>query len=121
MPDVRLPLSGNVSQTINPWTWMFNPVGSQIGLMNVTVDLGSSADPETEQQMLKDVGSYGRQLGRIGDALLVLINHVRLDDLTATEREAITALRDQLGHVQETKARIAGRRGRDGGKSRAKG
>jgi hypothetical protein len=28
MPDFKLPLSGDVSQTINPWTVLFNPVGS---------------------------------------------------------------------------------------------
>jgi hypothetical protein len=109
MPDVRLPLSGNVSQTINPWTWMFNPVGSQTGLINV--DVGSSADPELEQTMLKDVGSYGRQLGRIGDALLVLLNHVHLDELTPAEEEAIAALRAQLKSVNDTKARVAKVRG----------
>jgi hypothetical protein len=61
--------------------------------------------------MLKDVGSYGRQLGRIGDALLVLLNHVRLDDLTPVEHAAITALRDQLTGVGDTKARLAKVRG----------
>jgi hypothetical protein len=110
MPDVRLPLSGNVTQTINPWTWMFAPAGSQVGLINV--DVGSSSDPEMEQTMLKDVGSYGRQLGRIGDALLVLLNHVRLDDLTPVEHAAIAALRDQLESVSETKSRLGKRRGK---------
>jgi hypothetical protein len=110
MPEVRLPLSGNVTQTINPWTWMFAPVGSQVGLINV--DVGSSSDPEMEQAMLKDVGSYGRQLGRIGDALLVLLNHVRLDDLTPVEHAAIAALRDQLKSVDETKARLGKLRGK---------
>jgi hypothetical protein len=110
MPDVRLPLSGNVTQTINPWTWMFAPVGSQVGLINV--DVGSSADPEMEQAMLKDVGSYGRQLGRIGDVLLVLLKHVRLEDLTGAEQAAISALRDQLKSVDETKTRLTKRRGK---------
>jgi hypothetical protein len=110
MPDVRLPLSGNVTQTINPWTWMFAPVGSQVGLINV--DVGSSADPEMEQAMLKDVGSYGRQLGRIGDVLLVLLKHVRLEDLTPTEHAAISALRDQLKSVDDTKTRLTKLRGK---------
>lgn len=33
MPDFKLPLSGNVSQTINPWTGLFNPVQRQLGLI----------------------------------------------------------------------------------------
>ncbi len=34
MPDVNLPLSGNVSQTINPWTACLTAAGSQFGLIN---------------------------------------------------------------------------------------
>jgi hypothetical protein len=103
MPDLRLPLSGNVTQTINPWTWFFNPVGSQVGFVNV--NLGSSGDPALEQQLLEDVGSYGRQIGRIGDALRVLINHVPLENLNAQERAALDALRDQLDTVDRVKSK----------------
>jgi len=60
-PDFRFPLSGNVDQTINPWTWFFRGI-NQFGLINI--NLGSSADPDLEQQILEDVGSYGRQIGR---------------------------------------------------------
>jgi hypothetical protein len=70
MPDFKLPLSGNVTQTINPWTPFFNPVGSQIGLVNI--NLGNSSNPEIEEQVLSDVASYGKQLGRIEDVLAVL-------------------------------------------------
>ena len=103
MPDFRLPLSGNVTQTINPWTWFFNPVGNQVSL--VSVNLGSSGDPDTEQQILDDVGSYGRQIGRIGDALRVLIAHVPLENLSDHERAAIDALAAQLDAVDKTKAK----------------
>jgi hypothetical protein len=102
MPDLRLPLSGNVTQTINPWTWFFNPVGNQVSL--VTVNLGSSGDPDKEQQIIEDVGSYGRQIGRIGDALRVLIAHVPLENLNAQESSAIDALRKQLDAVDGAKA-----------------
>src|SRR5208282_6154236 len=87
MPDVRLPFSGNVTQSINPWTWSFSPMGSQFGLINVNV--GQSSDPDTELQILEDVGSYGRQIGRIGDALAVLLKHVRLEKLNAEEKAPI--------------------------------
>ena len=58
MPIFRLPLSGNVTQTINPWTWFFNPVGSQVGLVNI--ELGQSAKPAVEEEVLTDVASYGK-------------------------------------------------------------
>src|SRR5215472_14179190 len=73
MPIFRFPLSGNVTQTINPWTWFFNPVGSQVGLVNI--ELGQSSNPAIEEEVLSDVASYGKQLGRIEDALIVLVAH----------------------------------------------
>jgi hypothetical protein len=88
MPIFRLPLSGNVTQSINPWTWFFNPVGSQVGLINI--DLGQSSNPAIEEEVLTDVASYGKQLGRIEDALLVLLAHFRSErPLTAKEEAAI--------------------------------
>ena len=54
--------------------------------------------------MLDEVGSYGKQLGCIGDALAVLIKHVKLDELEPAERDAITKLRFQLEAVERIKA-----------------
>ena len=95
MPEFRLPLSGNVTQTINPWNWVFNPV--------FNVSLGTSSDPEAEQRILEDVGSYGKQLGRIGDALRVLLAHVKLQGLGEAERDAIAQLVQQLDGVDRAK------------------
>jgi arsenate reductase (glutaredoxin) len=50
-------------QAINPWT--FANQGAQLGFVNI--NLGHTAHPEIEQKVLDEVGSYGRQLGRIGD------------------------------------------------------
>ena len=111
MSDLRLPLSGAVTQTINPWTWLFSSVGSQYGLVNI--NLGNAGDPALEQRILADVGTYGRQIGRIGDALRVLLDHVALDGLTPAEQDAIGALRRQLDDVDRVKSKhgAARRRG----------
>jgi hypothetical protein len=109
MPAFRLPLSGNVAQSIspttsiNPWTMLFNPMNSLFGLINV--NLGSSGDTQTEQAILEDVGSYGRQLGRIGDALRVLIDQLPADKLDPKQKGAIDALRLQLDEVDREKAK----------------
>jgi hypothetical protein len=104
MPAFRLPLSGNVTQSINPWTMLFNPVGSQVGLVNI--ELGQSSQPEVEQQVLEDVGSYGRQIGRIEDALIVLLDHFNPGrPLTAQEQQAIGDLREVVSQVQKIKQR----------------
>jgi hypothetical protein len=104
MPAFRLPLSGNVTQSINPWTWFFNPVGSQVGLVNI--ELGQSSNPAIEEEVLSDVASYGKQLGRIEDALLVLLAHFRPDrPLTADEDAAIAALKAMIDEIAAVKAK----------------
>jgi hypothetical protein len=107
MPVFRLPLSGNVTQTINPWTWTFNPVGSQVGLVNI--ELGQSSDPAAEEEILSDVASYGKQLGRIEDALSVLLEHFRPErKLTAKEQAAI----DDFKEITEAVAAVKAKHGR---------
>jgi len=104
VPDFKMPLSGDVTQAINPWTLMFNPVGSQFGLFNI--NLGTSSDPAVESQVLSDVASYGRQLGRIGDALLVLLAHFDPKvELTETEAAAIRDVRSMLNSIADVKQR----------------
>lgn len=88
-------------QAINPWT--FYQQGAQFGFINI--DLGQTPHPEIEQRVLDEVGSYGRQLGRIGDALEVLLDHVKLGDLTKDEEDALTVLRGQLAEVRQVKRR----------------
>jgi hypothetical protein len=104
MPDFKLPLSGDVTQTINPVSMFFNPVGSQIGLINI--NLGTSSEPKIENQVLSDVASYGKQLGRIGDALVVLLRHFQpVGELTKEEKEAIRDLKSMLNSIAEVKER----------------
>src|SRR6478609_10359167 len=88
-------------QAINPWS--FYQQGAQFGLVNI--ELGQTPRPDIEQAILEKVGSYGRQLGRIGDALEVLLDHVKLKDLTADERDAIAILQGQLAEVRSVKAK----------------
>jgi hypothetical protein len=101
MPNVRLPLSGDVTQAINPWNWMLSSVGSQFGFVNI--NLGKSADPQLERQILEEVGSYGRQLGRLGDMLGVLLKHVRLADLSDDDKKKIWAFESQLTEIERLK------------------
>ena len=105
MPALRLPLSGDVTQSINPWTWFFRTVGSQLGLVNI--NLGRSSDPDLEQEILDDVGTYGKQLGQIGDALRVLLKYNTPERLEPDERRALNALQCQLDEIDRLKARRA--------------
>lgn len=99
MPYFKLPLSGDVVQAINPWNWFSQ--GGQFGLVNI--NLGKSADPDLEQRILDDVGSYGRQIGRIGEVLEVLLDHVKLDRMNAKERTVVEDFRLQIAQVKRLK------------------
>jgi hypothetical protein len=106
MAILRMPLSGDVVQSINPFTAFFSPIGSQFGVINI--NLGRSSDPGTEQEILSDVGTYGRQIGRIGDALLVLLAHFHPETpLTPDETAAINALKKMLDEVADVKQKHA--------------
>ena len=83
-------------QSILPWFQ-----GAQFGLFNVI--LGSTRSPDLEQTILDDVGSYGRQLGRIGDALKVILDHLPVEKLSPEEQEAITVCRAQLIEIDKIK------------------
>lgn len=105
MPSLRLPLSGDVMQAINPWSDMFKAFGSQFGLINI--NLGRSTAPEVEQEILEEVGSYGRQLGRMGEALAVLIEKLepKLGELTKEEELALDAFKVMQAEVESIKSR----------------
>jgi hypothetical protein len=87
-------------QAINPWA--FNQQGAQFGFINI--DLGSTAEADLERNILDKVGSYGKQLGRIGDALDVILKHVKLGDLTPDEQDALYILKGQIAEVRQAKA-----------------
>ena len=107
MPDVNLPLSGAVTQTIEPWTSWFSAFGSQIGLINV--NLGTSSDPNIEKAAIAKVASYGKQLGRIEDALVVLLKHFRPNEpLSQKDDRAIRALQRMVEEIDDLKLRAGG-------------
>jgi hypothetical protein len=99
MPVFKLPLSGDVVQSINPFTAFMT--GGQFGLVNI--NMGQSSEPDVEADVLSDVASYGKQLGRIGDALIVLLGHIH--PRNAQEQEAIDALYEMLEQIAKAKER----------------
>lgn len=80
----------------------------QFHLFNV--NLGSSSNPAVEQTVLRDVGSYGRQIGRLGETLELLVRKSGLlerDDLTAQERDVLQVFLGDVAKVRQIKAATA--------------
>ena len=92
---LKYPLSGAVNQAFDFMNSWFRAVGSQVGLVNITV--GSTANPEAEKEILEDVGTYGRQLGRLGDALRVLVDQVDQSKLSPEKKKAIGDILNTFG------------------------
>ena len=97
-----------VTQSILPWTFNFNAFGAAAPM---TVALGTSRDARLERAIVDAAGSYGRQLGRLGEALGVVLDDLdrlrasgHLPELDKRSRKAIKAFRAQLETVQGIKA-----------------
>lgn len=90
--DVHLPLSGNVTQSIFP----------------LTINVGRSGSQDTEKEALS-LASYGRQLGRIGDVLAILLDRTTLDGLSDEDKDAIADLRCMLRQIAKVRRKKAGK------------
>ena len=104
MANNYLPLSGAVTQAFEAWVSLFSAFGSQFGLINVNV--GASSNPNTEREIVSRTASYGKQLGRIGDAIAVLLKHLPTElELAPEEQRAITDLKAMLTTCAKVKER----------------
>jgi hypothetical protein len=92
MEYVYMPLQlapSSLSQPILP-NWSFN-------LLNV--NLGASSNAALEQAALQKVGSYGKQIGHLAEALEVVIGKLQLLESKGLTREEKDTLRVFLGDV----------------------
>src|SRR4051812_26978140 len=95
------PFSGGVAQNILPWNWFANFTGNRFSWF--TVNLGRSSAPEVEADILENVGSYGRQLGRISDVLEVLVDRLPRESLNETECAAVEDFSAQMREIKRIK------------------
>jgi hypothetical protein len=92
MEYVYMPLQlapSSLNQPILP-NWSFN-------LLNV--NLGVSSNAGLEQAALQKVGSYGKQIGHLAEALEVVIGKLQLLESKGLTREEKDTLRVFLGDV----------------------
>lgn len=96
MEEVLLPLQfapSNLNQPILP-NWSFNLF---------SVNLGASSDSTVEHEVLQKVGSYGKQIGHMAEALEVVIKRLRLLEAKDLPREELDVLQVFLGDVSATR------------------
>lgn len=99
MDYVYMPLQWAPSQLNQPIlpNWSFN-------LLNV--NLGTSSNAAVEQQALDKVGSYGKQIGHLAEALEVVIRQLSLlerAELSQSEKDALTVFLGDVAAVRRLK------------------
>lgn len=92
MQSVFMPLQlapSNLTQPILP-NWSFH-------LFNV--NLGASSNAAVEQEALEKVGSYGRQIGHLAEALELIVGRLKLLESKELSQEEKDVLQVFLGDV----------------------
>jgi hypothetical protein len=103
METVYLPLQmapTNLNQPILP-NWSFN-------LFNV--NMGASTNAAIEQEALQTVGSYGKQMGHMAEALEVIIGKLHLlesKDLSRSDKDALRVFLGDVAAVRKIKDSLA--------------
>jgi hypothetical protein len=84
---------GDASDTFKPqveWNWpLSGAVSVPVTPSGITINLGGSGNPPLEQDMLEHVGSYGRQIGWLCDALEVILEKLDRFALTEADEKAL--------------------------------
>jgi hypothetical protein len=99
MQNVYLPLQlapGSLNQPILP-NWSFN-------LFNV--NLGASSKAAVEHETLQTVGSYGKQIGHLAEALELVIGKLKLldsHDLSQSEKDTLRVFLGDVSAVRKIK------------------
>lgn len=79
----------SLTQPILP-NWSFNLF---------SVNLGATSNAGIEQEVLQNVGSYGKQIGHLSEALEVVIKRLKMLDAAELSRDDRDALQVFLGDV----------------------
>lgn len=84
-PVVHWPLSGSVTQDISPSL------------------LIRSRDIDTEMRVLREVASYGRQIGKLSEVLLALVDALPQAKLAPDDQRKLRELRLMVENVERIK------------------
>jgi hypothetical protein len=91
----------NLAQMINPLYWLNSGTG-QIGLVNISGT--ASAKPELEANIVENVATYGRQLGRISDVVEAILSQSHPEKWPPPQREAVSQFREMTAKIAAVKA-----------------
>ncbi len=85
--------------------FMIDPVTNWSRFFNFTIN-NNYDDHEIEEYVLRRVGSYGKQIGKMMDVIEILLDALpqdRLDNLTEQQKRKIRALQVLYHNVEDAK------------------
>jgi len=85
----------------NPVTSWLNGAMSQIGFINISSM--SSGDRELEKSIIHEVAGYGRQLGRITEALQAVCSHLEYTNWGSNDQQAVKDFTGMARDIQAQK------------------
>jgi hypothetical protein len=80
-------------------TTLNQPILPNWGFSLFSVNLGASSNPANEYEVLQNVGSYGKQLGHLAEALELVIKQLNLLDAKDLSQNELDVLQVFLGDV----------------------
>lgn len=88
------PLSGDVNQ---PWSWLYQ-------FFPITINEMKTDDPALEKKIVYEAASYGKQLGKMMEAVEVLAKHCEMGELNSDEAKVL----ENFGKMADKIAAIKG-------------
>jgi hypothetical protein len=105
MQQVTVPLTWQLAPTS-----LTQPILSNLSFQLFNVQLGSSSNPAIEQKALDQVGSYGRQIGHLAEALELIVKKAKLlesKELTPQEKDVLQVFLGDVSTVRQIKASLS--------------
>lgn len=90
---------------LNPIFKYWTTSSGQYGLVNIR--FGASSDAKTEQDIVENVAGYGKQIGRVLDAVVFLTKHLGEKDTSLLSDKTIKDLMDLNTDIQARKSMTA--------------
>lgn len=85
---------------------LYQPIWSNWSINLCNVNVGISTNSSVEAQALQNIGSYGKQIGHLAEALEIVIAKLKLLDdrsLSPDQRDALTIFLNDVASVRQLK------------------
>lgn len=99
--DFLFPLSGDVTQTLNPFQFWIKSMSQQSGFININNI--HSGDPDLERKIVENVAGYGKQLGILMDLMAVMVDKLEEKDLTEPQCRSVEKFKVLDEHIRQAK------------------